>query len=154
MKQKYVIEYVYNETAEVCVRHVLAASHQEAQELARRYLPDASFVNCLGTVSEYIRDTHKMLADPEASIEHLIRERKRFVMTVGCYREEFDDIPYDLPVGIYDRLLGRMVVTLDVHYNNLICLEHTGEGGAPFTALEDWLNNTSGDALRSEGIPT
>lgn len=78
----------------------------------------------------------------------------RFVLAIADYTFAHPDMPEDLPVCIYDRQARRIVLTIANAYANLICLETTEPGCSPFTSMVDWLNNTSADALESEGIPS
>lgn len=80
--------------------------------------------------------------------------RPRFVMTVGHYSEPYPDMPEDPPFGIYDRELKAMVLTIHEPYWKMVCLETTRTPlDAPFTNLENWMNEVSAEALQSEGIP-
>jgi hypothetical protein len=75
----------------------------------------------------------------------------RFVLAIAAYREAFPDMPDGLPVCIYDRAGRGVVLTLSDRYASVICLDTTREPGeAPFTALVEWLNNTTPASLASE----
>ncbi len=79
----------------------------------------------------------------------------RFVLVVGPIWEEYPDVPESAAemggIVLWDRKHKRPVLTLHSEYANAICLEQVPDG-APFTALEEWFNNTSEKSLASEGI--
>lgn len=54
---------------------------------------------------------------------------------------------------LIDRATGKPVVTLHNPWAQAMCLETTDTGDAPFTALADWLNRLSPEALESENLP-
>ena len=82
--------------------------------------------------------------------------KTRFVWLIGSIREQFTDLPENPEDGsliLWDRAERRPVVLVDPAYAQALCLETTGEAGAPFTALETWFNGLSSDTLDSEGLP-
>jgi len=79
----------------------------------------------------------------------------RFVLVVGSIQEEYPDIPDSAVqdgVTIWDRLHNRPAITIHREYANAICLETTDHYDSPFSSLEEWLNELSPEAMKSEGI--
>lgn len=84
-------------------------------------------------------------------------ENPRFVWNLGAIAEEFPDMPPQDDqnnLHLIDRATGKPVVTLHNPWAQAMCLETTDAGDAPFTALADWLNRLSPEALESENLPT
>ncbi len=84
------------------------------------------------------------------------KDNPRFVWLVGAIHEQFPDVPeadtQSNDLVLYDRQEEQAVATIHNPYAQAMCLEVVPDG-APFTALEEWFNNTSNEAFDSEGIP-
>ncbi len=78
----------------------------------------------------------------------------RFVLLIGSIQEEYPDVPEPTAdVVLWDRQDKRAVVTLHQTYANAVCLELTDSPASmPFTALENWFNGLTDEALESEGM--
>ena len=86
------------------------------------------------------------------------KSNPRFVWCVGAIREAFPDIPDSVAspdsgqILLWDRQEKKVAMGITREYAQLMCLEVAGDGGAPFTSLEEWMNNTSAEAFESEGV--
>lgn len=82
----------------------------------------------------------------------------RFVWCVGAIQDAFPDIPHYVAqpstgaLVLWDRQEKKVTMSVSREYAQLMCLEVVGNGGAPFTSLEEWMNNTSAEAFESEGV--
>lgn len=94
--------------------------------------------------------------NPSLAVE-TVAPNARFVWAVGAYVECFPDMPDTLgndgSLVLWDRQERKAVATVAPDYAALLCLERTDTpNGAPFTALESWINGLNASALASEGI--